>query len=328
MSMKSKLIKLLAVLAAAPAFIGAAYMSEKSPLRESIDIGIATVAPRRSAILRQGTCETSSDDFDINLFANTLCIEGLEHAGDIYKEQTEMTSARPAPEQHLIAYFSTYYKESSEGRKHNIALAASKIDGTVLYPEDEFSFNDVVGRRTEANGFKTAYIIQDGEFVEGVGGGVCQVSSTLYNCALLSGLDVTCVRAHSLAVNYVAPSFDAMVSTASDLRFVNTLSAPVTIRMSADGNYLRAEIYGVDDIAIRRRSETVETLPFEIEYRDDESLRVGEEKIDSYGKEGLRSEGYLEYFKDGKLFRTVRIRRDTYMPQKRVILRGCGEPKI
>ena len=83
----------------------------------------------------------------------------------------------------LIAHFSTYYGDSKQNRKDNIALAARKIDGLVLYPEDELSFNDLVGRRTVENGFKTAYVIQNGDFVEGVGGGVCQVSSTLYNCA-------------------------------------------------------------------------------------------------------------------------------------------------
>lgn len=107
----------------------------------------------------------------------------------------------------LIAHFSTYYGDSKQNRKDNIALAARKIDGLVLYPEDEFSFNDLVGRRTVENGFKTAYVIQNGDFVEGVGGGVCQVSSTLYNCALLANLAITCVRAHSLPVSYVAPSF-------------------------------------------------------------------------------------------------------------------------
>ncbi len=233
-----------------------------------------------------------------------------------------------APKQRLIAHFTTYYGESGEGRKSNIALAASRIDKTVLAPEDEFSFNDAVGRRTEANGFKTAYIISDGEFVEGIGGGVCQVSSTLYNCALLAGLAITCVRAHSLPVSYVAPSFDAMVSSASDLRFVNTLSAPVTVRMYADGKYLRAEIYGVDEVYIRRRSETVDVLPYPTEYREDATLEAGEEKVDTYGKNGIRSEGWLDYFKDGELEYSLLIRRDVYAPQKQIILRGThGEDK-
>ena len=236
---------------------------------------------------------------------------------------TPATAHAETPEVTLIAHFATYYGDSSEGRKHNIALAASAIDGVVLAPEEEFSFNDTVGARTEARGYRAAYVIQDGVFVEGVGGGVCQVSGTLYNCALLADLAVTCARPHSLPVSYVAPSFDAMVSSASDLRFANTLSAPVTVKMTADGKYLRAEMYGVSGgYDIRRRSETVATIPKEIEYISDSSLAPGEEVVDTWGKDGLKSEGWLEYFSDGVLVRTLRIRRDTYKPQKRIILRG------
>ena len=227
------------------------------------------------------------------------------------------------PDVKLIAHFTTYYGESGEGRKHNIALAARRIDGATLAPEEEFSFNDAVGKRTAENGFESAYIIVDGEFKEGVGGGVCQVSSTLFNCALLAGLDVTCVRAHSLPVSYVMPSFDAMVSSASDLRFVNTLSAPIKIRLIADGKYLRVEMYGVDVTYVRRRSEIVETLPYPTEYREDATLPFGEETIDTYGKNGVKSEGYLDYYEDGKLVRSTLIRRDTYAPQKQIILQGA-----
>lgn len=223
----------------------------------------------------------------------------------------------------LIATFSTYYGDSKQNRKDNIRLASNKINGLKLYPEEEFSFNDCVGKRTSANGFKSAYVIVDGQYVEGVGGGVCQVSSTLYNCALLCNLAITCVRAHSLAVSYVAPSFDAMVSSESDLRFVNTLSSPIIIKMHADGKYLRAEIYGMDKFNIKRRSQTVEYIPFETEYREDASLAVGEEVIDTYGKEGLRTEGYLDFYEDGKLVKSLRIRKDTYHPQKRIVLKGA-----
>lgn len=225
----------------------------------------------------------------------------------------------------LIATFSTYYGDSKQNRKDNIALASNKINGLTLYPEEEFSFNDIVGKRTKENGFKSAYIIVDGEYVEGLGGGVCQVSSTLYNCALLCNLAITCVNPHSLAVSYVAPSFDAMVSTASDLRFVNTLSSPITIKMRADGKYLCAQIYGVDKFDIKRRSQTVEYLPFDVEYREDLSLAPGEEVIDTYGKEGMKTEGYLDYYENGKLVKSVRIRRDTYKPQKRIVLKGACE---
>lgn len=232
------------------------------------------------------------------------------------------------PEIALIAKFATYYGDSSENRKHNIALAASAIDGVLLPPEEEFSFNDTVGARTEERGYKAAFVINDGAFVEGVGGGVCQVSGTLYNCALLADLAVTCVHPHSLPVSYVAPSFDAMVSSWSDLRFVNTLSAPVTLKMTADGQYLRAEIYGVKgEFSVRRRSETLGEIPFETERLTDTSLAPGEERVEAVGKNGLRSEGWLEYFRDGALVRTLRIRRDTYLPQKRIVCEGV-KPRI
>jgi vancomycin resistance protein YoaR len=228
------------------------------------------------------------------------------------------------PNVQLIASFYTYYGESSDNRKHNVNLACAKIDGTVLAVEEEFSFNDVVGYRTEENGFKTAYIIKDGEFVEGVGGGVCQVSSTLYNAVLLADLTITRVQAHSLPVSYVAPSFDAMVSSGSDFRFVNTLSAPITIKMVADGKYVRCSIYGVQGRKVSRRSETVEVLPYETVYRDDENLLIGVESVESNGMAGLRSRGYLEYECGGRVV-TKQIRTDTYAPQNRVVLRGTKE---
>ena len=249
-------------------------------------------------------------------FCATIIIGGLSMPDKVFAIDEESEAYR------LIAHFSTYYGDSKQNRKDNVALAARKIDGLVLYPEDEFSFNDVVGKRTAENGFKTAYVIQDGDFVEGVGGGVCQVSSTLYNCALLANLAITCVRAHSLPVSYVAPSFDAMVSSASDLRFVNTLCAPVTLRMSANGKYLRAEIYGIGKFDIKRRSMTLGSIPFETEYRADDTLDEGKEVVDTYGKEGLKSQGWLDYYQNGKLAKSVLVRSDNYAPQKLIILKG------
>lgn len=258
----------------------------------------------------------------ITVIILTCCILcGMPNFYNPFDKRAKVADAE-TPRIQLIATFSTYYGDSAPNRKHNVALAASKIDGTVLYPEEEFSFNDVVGPRRVERGFKTAYIISNGEFVEGVGGGVCQVSSTVYNAALLSDLTVTHVRAHSLPVSYVSPSFDAMVSSGSDLRFVNTLSAPITIKMRADGKFLKCEIHGVAGRKVRRRSETLAVIPNEIEYRDDDTISLGEEVIDSHGHAGLKSVGYLEYYEEGKPVYSVKIRFDSYAPGKRVILRG------
>lgn len=272
-------------------------------------------------------CAICAQAFLAAIFA--VCLMFLSAPIGVVAAANSMPDACPMQEKEqykMIACFSTYYGDSSQNRKHNIALASRKIDGTVLYPEDEFSFNDTVGARTIESGFQSAYIIQNGEFVEGVGGGVCQVSSTLYNCALLADLAITCVRAHSLKVSYVAASFDAMVSSTSDLRFVNVSSSPITIKMKADGKYLRAEMYGIDKKTIKRRSQTIENLPFEIEYRDDPDIEQGKQVVDTYGKEGLRSQGFLEYYDNGKLTKTVLIRQDTYSPQKRIVLRGVKSP--
>lgn len=250
------------------------------------------------------------------LFAAACISYGMTPLRTAYAEQ---------PEIGLIAKFSTYYGDSSENRKHNVALAAKAIDGAVILPEEEFSFNDAVGARTEERGYRSAFVIMEGQYVEGVGGGVCQVSGTLYNCALLADLAITCVHPHSLPVSYVAPSFDAMVSSASDLRFANTLSATVTLRMTADGKYLKAEIYGVKgEFDIRRRSETLRNIPKEVEYLPDPALPLGEERVDTWGRDGLVSEGWLEYFADGELVRTLRIRRDTYKPQNRIVMVGSS----
>ncbi|MDE6303179.1 MAG: G5 domain-containing protein, partial [Clostridia bacterium] len=88
--------------------------------------------------------------------------------------------------------------------------------------------------------------------------------------------------------------------------------------------YIRAEIYGLDSVSVRRRSETIAVLPHETEYVDDDTLPLGKEVIDTYGKDGLKSEGYLDFFENGKLTKSVCIRRDTYNPQKRIILRGTN----
>ncbi len=239
--------------------------------------------------------------------------------------RSEKVAMAEAPRVELISSFYTYYGDSSSARKHNVELAASKIDGTHLNVEEEFSFNDVVGPRREERGFMKAYVIENGDFVEGVGGGVCQVSSTLYNAVLLADLTVTRVQAHSLPVSYVAPSFDAMVSSGSDFRFVNTLCAPIDIKVNADGKYIRCNIYGVAGRKVSRRSETIEVLDNETIYLDDETIIFGEEVVETNGAKGLRSRGYLEYECGGKVT-TRLIRTDVYAPQNRVVLRGTRVP--
>ncbi len=233
----------------------------------------------------------------------------------------------------LRAQFYTSYTTSTEERKHNIALASKAIDRTLIEPNAEFSFNNVVGERTVKRGYKVSKIIVGGEFVDGVGGGVCQVSTTLYNAVLLAGLKIIEFHPHSLPVSYVAPSFDAMVNSGwADLKFINQTQNPVIIRAYADGSTLRVEIYGQPlKEKYVRKSVVTEQIPApesEIVYDDDLSfpeLYLGESKTVKYGKAGYKSEGYLMTLKNGKLIEVKKIRVDSYSATRGKIVLGKAE---
>lgn len=234
----------------------------------------------------------------------------------------------------LRATFYTTYSNSTNERKSNIQLASKYLNNTFVDVGGEFSFNKTVGERCQKRGFKMAKIIVNGEFVEGVGGGVCQVSSTLYNAILLAGLKVTEFHPHSLPVSYVAPSFDAMVNSGSaDLRFINDTDNPIIINCYADEDRITISIYGQKlDKTYKRVSVVKETIPApenkEVfdekgEYPD---LFEGQFKVLKYGKEGYKSEGYL-IVNDGKNIYTKKIRSDKYNAIAGLIVWGKGVQK-
>ncbi len=206
------------------------------------------------------------------------------------KQSLEMLRRRTV----RLSSYTTYFDGGNAPRVSNIKLAGEKISGCILGAGKSFSFNSRVGARTVKNGFRRAKIIEDGRFVYGTGGGVCQVSTTLYNAALLAGLKVTEYHPHSLAVSYVSPSRDAMVSgTYSDLKFRNTTNYPAYIRVLTGSNYIRCEVYGMDCGA---------------EYSLD-SVVVGEEEG------AVISECYLNITRGGVTERKL-IRKDKYLPAR------------
>lgn len=157
----------------------------------------------------------------------------------------------------LRAEFTTSYKTSSEGRKYNIAFGASKLDGLRIKSGEIFSFNENVGPRSIKAGFREAKIILDGNFVNGVGGGVCQLSTTVYNAALLSDMEIIEVSSHSLQIAYVKAGFDAMVSSSTDMKFKNTTNKDIIIKTTADGEKLNVKIFGEPQSSIIERISVV-----------------------------------------------------------------------
>lgn len=221
----------------------------------------------------------------------------------------------------LRSRFTTSISSSTAARKHNVSLALSRVSGSVIGAGETFSFNSVVGRRTEANGFEKAKIISGGEYTDGVGGGVCQASTTIYNAALLAGMDIVAVSRHSLVPTYVDPSFDAMVNgSGSDLKFKNGGDDPVFIRAYATSEKATVEFYSSElpyKVTLRSRTLKTGARPADKEFVDVErkytaGMESGEKMRISGGAPSLSSEGYLiKTYPDGRR-EEKRIRRDEY----------------
>lgn len=234
--------------------------------------------------------------------------------------------------------FSTSYAKSSADRKNNVKRAIESFNGMVIQPGQTVSFNETTGARTVENGYKDAHIIVGGVYVDGVGGGVCQASTTLYNALLLADVDVLSVNHHSLPASYVPLSFDAMVSgDYSDLVFQNNLSTPIYIKTFADDKDVTVQIFGEkfdDGVMLKRRAELVKILPHsgdkvvadsKGEYSN-KILYKGEYYRVKYPREGYESKGYLQYYKNGDLIEEKEIRHDFYQAQNGIVMEGVEDP--
>ncbi|MBC8079762.1 MAG: VanW family protein [Gorillibacterium sp.] len=154
-----------------------------------------------------------------------------------------------------ISHYATYFNVRNESRAHNIRLAAAAINSAVVFPGDTFSFNDIVGIRTTQKGYRNAAIIVRGELSEGIGGGICQVSSTLFNAVDQGGLKVVSRYSHSRNVPYVLPGRDATVSwNGPDFAFRNEYNQPVIIRATVARGALYISLYSSETIRFTPKS--------------------------------------------------------------------------
>lgn len=217
-----------------------------------------------------------------------------------------------------ISSYTTYFNQDDKSRVQNIRIATELINGVILQAYGEFSFNQTVGKRTAEAGFQQAKIIVNGEYVLGTGGGVCQVSTTLYNAALKSGLTVTEFHPHSLQVSYVAPSRDAMVSSHSDLKFVNPYAFPVKLCAEVKEGAVRVRFTGKKDgYRYEIVSETLGEIP-----PPPPIIKDGEkENIIRSPKNGVKSQAFLERYYGDKLVSRTRLRQDEYRPIQGIIVK-------
>ena len=173
------------------------------------------------------------------------------------------------------------------------------------------------------NGFLEAPVIVDGKFQGGVGGGVCQVSTTLYNAVLYADLTIIGVSRHSLPVKYVPASFDAMVSSMTDFKFANDGRYPIYVKSYVKDDELYVEIYGSPlNYEVRLVSEITGSAPRDVKYIDDDTMNVGEELVLAEGADGVISRGIMEKYMNGECVFRREIRKDFYKSQQKVVARG------
>jgi vancomycin resistance protein YoaR len=223
--------------------------------------------------------------------------------------------------------YSTYYGYSAYNRATNINLATASINGKVLMPGEEFSFNYTVGQRTPDKGYKPAPAYLNGKTIQDYGGGVCQVSSTLYNAVLEANLEVTDRSPHGYVPAYVPYGLDATVSWgAPDFCFVNNRNYAIKIISWTDGSDVHFVIKGLkqdDDVIIKTWTDYISTVYPSTETRYSSSLGSGQSRVVSSGSNGCIVDSYRTvYDQNGNELYTERIARDRYNPHNRVVERG------
>jgi vancomycin resistance protein YoaR len=222
----------------------------------------------------------------------------------------------------VVASFETFFNPAKEDRSENIKTAARALDHILVMPQEVFSFNEVVGPRTTEAGYKESLVIENNEFTPGIGGGVCQVSTTLYNTILLANLPILERHPHSLPISYVPPGMDAMVSyNWADLTFLNDRQKPVLIHTEYQRGKLKIMIFGtVEEFPkVKLSSKVVKYLEAEKEIIKDPSLAPGQTLVVEKGQRGMIVEVYREFVSEGNTESLELISRDKYKPQKAVI---------
>lgn len=229
----------------------------------------------------------------------------------------------------LLATFSTKYLASNVSRTTNLRLAAQKINGTVLLPGEEFSYNKTVGERTKEAGFKEAAVFNAGRVENGLGGGICQISTTLYDAVVMANLDVTVRRNHQFVTSYVGGGKDAtVVWGAQDFKFKNTRKYPIRITATVQGGVATVQIWGVKeeveyDITIETKKTA--TIAYSTQYIQDPSLPAGQQKVVQEGNNGSKYEAYKVTRLNGQVVSKTLLSKDTYNAMKKIVHVGTAQ---
>lgn len=265
----------------------------------------------KQAIVAQINGELSKENIKINAPIETV--------------RPEVTQEKLSTINSPIASYSTSFFTSASNRINNIQLATNAINGTVLMPGESFSFNEIVGERTAERGYKSAGVIIGDKVESGLGGGICQVSSTLYNAMLKSGIKSSERRNHTLPLSYVPKGLDATVDWGNiDYKFKNTLNTPIYIEGYTQNKNVYFNIYANKELKKRsyEMATEVSVLQSTIKYIDDANRLEGDNLVTKHGSNGYKVKVYRKTYENGKLINTELVSNDYYTPVNGEIIRG------
>jgi vancomycin resistance protein YoaR len=227
---------------------------------------------------------------------------------------------------YLISSYPTRYDETNTNRTQNLKLATNKINGTVLMPGETFSFNQVVGKRTVEAGYKDAKIYENGKVVDGLAGGICQISSTLYNAVLLANLEIVERTNHSYTSSYVPAGRDAtVVYGVKDFQFKNTRSYPIKIEGIISSGVVTFKIHGIKEeteYEVKIIPTTTSTIPYSTQTTVDYSLAPGQTVVDQSGHGGCKVTTYKQLWLNGTMVSNELLSNDTYNAMQTIIRVG------
>lgn len=272
--------------------------------------------------------EVEGIDFDVEAAKEQLKEEKEEYVIKLTITKPKVTidqiGSEAFPDQ--LSTFTTRYDVSDKDRTTNLEIACQKINGKVVLAGDTFSYNQTLGPRTIAAGYKNGKVYAGGEVVDGIGGGICQISSTLYNTVLMANLEIVERRNHQFVTSYLPAGRDAtVVYGAIDFKFKNTRKFPVRIVASAKNGIATVSMYGLkedNEYTFSFNTKTVASIPFTTKYEEDATLEAGTEKVKQKGVNGLKTETYINKMLNGKVVSTTLLSKDTYDAMTRVVIKS------
>ncbi len=214
-----------------------------------------------------------------------------------------------------LGTFSSNFATSTAARASNVILTAQRINGYILMPGDVFSYDKTIGRRTVANGFREAGVYVGNKVESGIGGGICQTSSTLYSAALYANLEIVSRTSHSLPVSYVPAGMDATIAEGYiDLKIRNNTEYPVKIEAIVNGRKITCSILGVSvpGQTVELAHSTVSTSQPQTERTEDVAIPKGYKQIINKGAPGYTVASSRIVKMNGEVVKTEKLTRSVY----------------